>query len=681
MDNKDIEMVTDSYEDDIYESQHIGNDVEKEEKEMVDADKAIDDGGCKGKKNKRQDTYYSNNFFPHSSESGKTEICVVGMKRGETISFQGYVLVSPIYGDSIIMGYRLRSDAVLGRDIVEPVQIESNKELVFYPLFSPKTHALVCIESVERKNEETSRISHSGIKTSPEITKIINNLLSELNSVKEVFDTILAFRDMSWCGIKGVESVAQPFFKRIFSVESTIEKQNHFNIIGFHPIFDVTPDIVSLDIPESWKNAAYQLTVDTTEYSIPPVSIICGHQNVGKSTFSRYLINSLFNVCPKVAYVESDIGQPEFTPSGLVSLNILDSPIFGPSFTHIQQPYRSYFLGHTTPRDDPDYYLNCLRELIIVYRRDISCGPNFGMYADDKTPYIPLVINTHGWVREGMGYDLFIHLLGIIKPTHIVQLYSSTNTHKNIRSLPNHVISPPNEDPPKMIFVEIVNSKKISTKYKSSDYRMLSLLSYFYSNAVALTQKQDNVKWWKYDKPLIHQVPWCLDWTKGLSKGVFLFFEDVPWSQLLYALNGSLVALIGDAPGFGGDGQEIPQGKKDEKIQPPLYFPCPDYPSPPPSEHSCIGLAIIRSIDPTTHTFHILTPLSYDKLQYVNAMVKGKLELPIWFRLDHTKNNSTGVCGVPWKHLPYMSFEAGLGVGNEAQRVRKKGVKRDSVKE
>ena len=33
--------------------------------------------------------------------------------------------------------------------------------------------------------------------------------------------------------------------------------------------------------------------------------------------------------CPKVAYIESDVGQSEFTPCGLVSLNILDSPIFG----------------------------------------------------------------------------------------------------------------------------------------------------------------------------------------------------------------------------------------------------------------------------------------------------------------------------------------------------------------
>lgn len=54
-------------------------------------------------------------------------------------------------------------------------------------------------------------------------------------------------------------------------------------------------------------------------------------------------------------------------------------------------------------------------------------------------------------------------------------------------------------------------------------------------------------------------------------------------------------------------------------------------------------------------------------------MVKGKLELPVWFMLDYTSNTSVGICGVPWKGVPYMSFEAGVGLGNEAQRVRRKG--------
>jgi polynucleotide 5'-hydroxyl-kinase GRC3/NOL9 len=37
-------------------------------------------------------------------------------------------------------------------------------------------------------------------------------------------------------------------------------------------------------------------------------------------TFSRYR---------RVAFLECDLGQSEFTPGGMVSLNVVESPIFG----------------------------------------------------------------------------------------------------------------------------------------------------------------------------------------------------------------------------------------------------------------------------------------------------------------------------------------------------------------
>ncbi|CAG8651363.1 2477_t:CDS:1, partial [Cetraspora pellucida] len=71
-------------------------------------------------------------------------------------------------------------------------------------------------------------------------------------------------------------------------------------------------------------------------------------------------------------------------------------------------------------------------------------------------------------------------------------------------------------------------------------------------------------------------------------------------------------------------------------------------------------LAIIRSIDPVAHIFHILTPLSYVELQKTSLIVKGSLDLPTCFMLDHSNNISTGV---PWKRVPYMTLKAREGVG------------------
>eukprot|EP00833_Pecoramyces_ruminatium_P006163 jgi/Orpsp1_1/1180195/evm.model.c7180000072476.2 len=59
----------------------------------------------------------------------------------------------------------------------------------------------------------------------------------------------------------------------------------------------------------------------------PPIIAITGSKNMGKSTFSRYMVNSLLNCCNEVAYLECDIGQSEFTPSGMVSLNVISSPL------------------------------------------------------------------------------------------------------------------------------------------------------------------------------------------------------------------------------------------------------------------------------------------------------------------------------------------------------------------
>jgi polynucleotide 5'-hydroxyl-kinase GRC3/NOL9 len=56
---------------------------------------------------------------------------------------------------------------------------------------------------------------------------------------------------------------------------------------------------------------------------MPPIIVIRGPKNCGKTTFSRYLVNLLLTKWKKVAYFDIDVGQPEFTPPGLISLTNL----------------------------------------------------------------------------------------------------------------------------------------------------------------------------------------------------------------------------------------------------------------------------------------------------------------------------------------------------------------------
>jgi len=59
-----------------------------------------------------------------------------------------------------------------------------------------------------------------------------------------------------------------------------------------HRVFETLDDCVSpTALPSDWKGAVETVT----HGSSVPVIAICGAKNVGKSTFARFLVNSLLN--------------------------------------------------------------------------------------------------------------------------------------------------------------------------------------------------------------------------------------------------------------------------------------------------------------------------------------------------------------------------------------------------
>nr|XP_060484027.1 polynucleotide 5'-hydroxyl-kinase NOL9-like isoform X1 [Panthera onca] len=91
-----------------------------------------------------------------------------------------------------------------------------------------------------------------------------------------------------------------------------------------------------LRLTESALSAMEELvTVSCEEVDGCPVILVCGSQDVGKSTFNRYLINQLLNSISCVDYLECDLGQTEFTPPGCISLLNITEPILGMYYTFL----------------------------------------------------------------------------------------------------------------------------------------------------------------------------------------------------------------------------------------------------------------------------------------------------------------------------------------------------------
>ena len=183
-----------------------------------------------------------------------------------------------------------------------------------------------------------------------------------------------------------------------------------------------------------------------------PVVVVCGTKNVGKSTFSTFLVNELLQKYPTVAFLETDVGQPEFSAPGCLSLHVFSERLSSQPRVQLLDPLRCYFYGDVSPKQDPEKYLRCIFALQSFFLHHLhhqeqiempSVALAEGHVAQPPLPgvahaegqvavAIPLVINTNGWIR-GLGLDVLIDILRQVTPTHVVQILSPL-TAKNLPS-------------------------------------------------------------------------------------------------------------------------------------------------------------------------------------------------------------------------------------------------------
>ncbi|KAJ3054082.1 hypothetical protein HK097_002668, partial [Rhizophlyctis rosea] len=108
-----------------------------------------------------------------------------------------------------------------------------------------------------------------------------------------------------------------------------------------------------------------------------------------------------------------------------------------------------------------------------------------------------------------------------------------------------------NSDSLRVVQVESVEGS-VRSKYSATDIRGLSLLSYFHQIKADPTAPVFDpaacTAWWNFQNPLSARIPYKVPFTDLKVK--FLNGE-VPISQTLHALNGTIVALVRDSTTYG----------------------------------------------------------------------------------------------------------------------------------
>ncbi|KNZ56159.1 hypothetical protein VP01_2481g3 [Puccinia sorghi] len=480
-------------------------------------------------------------------------------------------------------------------------------------LLAPPTHPLPIITATTTTNNNNNNNNNNSN----------NQTTGTLDPTK--FNAILQLEDYH-CGIQALDSLwsANTNKPSIWSSPNTNHTWSN----------SITTDMTPLRLPTSWSTSLSNIQLNNNNNSL---YLIEGPKATGKSTFSTLLINTLLNSYQQVALLDLDPGQPILTPPTLISLHLLQSPILGPSFCSLVSPHQpsshSIYIGHTTPKDCPSKYLDACSELINLYtnsqlsaslstnykrRRPAHRTPTNQAHHNShkRSDQIPLVINTMGWTR-GLGQNILNQLIQIIQPTHIFN-FSDSPPVANIHSTP----------------LEPIGTTPLSLRITPADSRILSILSYLYSTPSPSTHFFINQ--WDFQHPLWARRPFEVRPDQIMLPD----HPDFDMHHLGHVLNGTLIAFVSRSQG------------------------------------SWIGFGLVRAIDPTRQTMHLLTPAypTHEQNTADYQFVKySEPELPI-------------VCSLSDGQVPYLEKNTlransnGFStLGSERKRIRRNVQRRSQI--
>ncbi|KAJ7945935.1 Polynucleotide 5-hydroxyl-kinase NOL9 [Quillaja saponaria] len=341
-------------------------------------------------------------------------------------------------------------------------------------------------------------------------------------------------------------------------------------------------------IPREWSEAAESIAYDSIT-SPPPVVLICGAKNSGKTTFSRHLLNVLLQRYKKVAYLDTDVGQPEFTPPGLLSLTVVDKVTPDLTIPCLKTPERCFFFGDNTSKTDPEAYLNYIYAIYDYYKKEYYVSDEG---EDPSKTGLPLVVNTPGWVK-GVGYDALVHMLNYIDPTHVVKIRISAES----KNLPAGQFWLDEEYNETVNLIEINSARQDSFNRSvlvqkdarlMRDFRLMAYFRQCFPSSRNITTI----------KELAHALASHPPFEVSISSvKVRHLYCQVPSTEKFYSLNATIVGLAVESE----DSENLPWS---------------------------VGLGIVRGIDTFKGVLFVLTPVPQSSLEKVNLLLQGLIQIP-----------------------------------------------------
>ena len=286
------------------------------------------------------------------------------------------------------------------------------------------------------------------------------------------------------------------------------------------------------------------------------------------------------------------------------------------------------------------------------------------MISESETA-LPLVINTQGWVK-GLGADLLTEIHRLADPSVIFDFVPVSITDG-----PQHEVSTAYKafkSHAQVISLQPISLPEHSvTRLTASDGRTLHIISYLHLTSVGLKSSPS----WDFSQSLLAKRPFVVPFGNFHDIQV-LGSEQVCRGEILRALDISIIALL-DAE----RGEDELDSKAETDQAKIAYDPSRGAEA---LSGTCLGLAVIRSIDSAARQFHILSPLPPQVLARTTVMHKGDIELPTVLLLDYANDSPSeeGLCGIEWRHVPYLEGrdEVQPGVGAARRRVRRNVMRR-----